>query len=71
MPVFLEWKLTATNHSKAGVYLFQNRSQYWTFRVEAVALWLSGKRGKGGKRGKRGERGKGEKEEKGENEENL
>ena len=43
--VYLEWKLTATNHSKAhqGVYLFQNRSEYWTFPVEAVALWVNRK----------------------------
>ena len=43
--VFLEGKLTATNHSKAHqvFYLFQNRSEYWTFPVEGVALWVNRK----------------------------
>ena len=27
----------------SSVYLFQNRSEYWTFPVEAVALWVNRK----------------------------
>ena len=43
--VFLEWKLTATNQqqSTSSVYLFQNRSEYWTFPVEVVTLWVNRK----------------------------
>ena len=32
-----------SQQSTSSVYLFQNRSEYWTFPVEAVALWVSRK----------------------------
>ena len=32
-----------SQQSTSSVYLFQNRSEYWTFTVEAVALWVNRK----------------------------
>ena len=32
-----------SQQSTSSVYLFQNRSEYWTFPVEAVALWVNSK----------------------------
>ena len=32
-----------SQQSTSSVYLFQNRSEYWTFPVEAVALWVNRK----------------------------
>ena len=32
-----------SQQSTSSVYLFQNRSEYWTFPVEAVALWVNWK----------------------------
>ena len=43
--VFLEGKLTATNHSKARQVFacFRTDPSYWTFPVETVALWVNRK----------------------------
>ena len=32
-----------SQQSTSSVYLFQDRSEYWTFPVEAVTLWVNGK----------------------------
>ena len=32
-----------SQQSTSSVYLFQNRSEYWTFLVEVVALWVNRK----------------------------
>ena len=32
-----------SQESMSSVYLFQNRSEYWTFPMKVVAPWISGK----------------------------
>ena len=39
----VEINCNQSQQSTSSVYLFQNRSKYWTFPVEAVALWVNRK----------------------------
>ena len=39
----MEINCNQSQQSTSSVYLFQNRSQYWTFPVEAVVLWVNRK----------------------------
>ena len=39
----VEINCNQSQQSTSSVYLFQNRSEYWTFPVEAVALWVNRK----------------------------
>ena len=39
----VEINCNQSQQSTSSVYLFQNRSEYWTFPVEEVALWVNRK----------------------------
>ena len=39
----VEINCNQSQQSTSSVYVFQNRSEYWTFPVEAVALWVNRK----------------------------
>ena len=39
----VEINCNQSQQSTSSVYLFQNRSEYWTFPVEAVPLWVNRK----------------------------